>query len=73
MKSEHAIAQQEQRNSGHVEILGVGVKGNPNPQPKQFQSEMTMLSEIIMQPQPKVSEPKLQYKETKKHNKQQFA
>ena len=27
MKSEHAIAQQEQRNSAHVEIFGVGVQG----------------------------------------------
>ena len=27
MKSEHAIAQQEQRNSADVEVFGVGVKG----------------------------------------------
>ena len=97
MKSEHAIAQQEQRNSADVEVFGVGVKGpgthttpsNPtqvldekkatrHPPPPQQQekeavslqlySEMAMKSEIIMQPQPNMSEPQPQFKERNKTN-----
>ena len=93
MKSEHAIAQQEQRNSADVEVFGVGVKGPgtqttpstptqvldereatrhlPPPQQQekeavslQLHSEMAMKSEIIMQPQPNMSVPQPQTKQT---------
>ena len=39
----------------------------------QLHSEMAMRSEIIMQPQPDMSDPKPQFKQTKKQNKQPFA